>query len=206
MWPTEQNRAAWEQRFAPGVAAASLPEAVRERLGDIAGKHVMHMPAATGEVTAELIELGALTTGIDPSEEALAVAREHVPGAAFFQAELHDLPLQLRRRRFSAVVAGQGTLALVPDLGAWLATVAAALRKGGQLVLCDRHPVAQCIEPVGLRWRANYFEGRQAGEVITAVAESDLRLEEVVDVPPTSKEQGDPRIPYELLVVARKIG
>src|SRR3954464_473230 len=124
MWPTEQNRAAWEQRFAPGRTAVRLPDAVRERLGDIAGKHVMHMPAAAGEVTSELMELGALVTGIDPSEEALTLARERAPGAAFFQAELHDIPLQLRRRRFSAVVAGQGTLELVPDLGAWLSTVA----------------------------------------------------------------------------------
>ena len=116
------------------------------------------MPCGTGEVTAELIALGALVTGIDPSEEALAVAREHVPDAAFFQAELHDIPLQLRRRRFSVVFAGEGTLSLVPDLAAWLSTVAAALRKGGRLVLCDRHPVADCIEPVGLRWRESYFE------------------------------------------------
>ena len=74
MWPTDMNRAAWEQRFAPGKASARLPDAARERLGDIGGKHVMHMPAATGEVTAELIELGALVTGIEPSEEALVVA------------------------------------------------------------------------------------------------------------------------------------
>src|SRR4051794_1637327 len=166
----------------------------------------MHMPAATGEVTAELIALGALVTGIDPSEETLAVAREHVPAAAFFQADLHDIPLQLRRRRFSAVLAGEGTLSLVPDLAAWLATVAAALRKGGQLVLCDWHPVAECIEPVGLRWRESYFERRQAAEIVTAVVRSDLRLEEVAELPPTTKEQGDPRIPYELLVVAKKIG
>jgi hypothetical protein len=38
------------------------------------------------------------------------------------------------------------------------------------------------------------------------VAASDLHLEEVVEVPPASKEQGDPRIPYELLVVAKKFG
>src|SRR6476646_10794832 len=128
MWPTEQNRAAWEQRFAPGRIAVRLPDAAKERLGDITGKHVMHMPAATGEVTAELIELGALVTGIDPSEEALAVAREHVPAGAFFKAELHDIPPQYRPRHFSGFFASQGTLALVPDLAAWLSTVAAALR------------------------------------------------------------------------------
>src|SRR4051812_42819722 len=112
MWPTEQNRQAWEQRFAHPAAAARLPDAARERLGNVEGKHVLHMPCGTGEVTAELIALGALVTGIDPSQEALAIARERVPDGAFFQAELHDIPLQLRRRRFTAVYAGEGTLAL----------------------------------------------------------------------------------------------
>ena len=157
-------------------------------------------------MTAELIELGALVTGIDPSEEALAVARERVPDAAFFQAELHDIPLQLRRRRFTVVYAGEGTLALVPDLAAWLSTVAAALRKGGRL------------DPLRLApGRAVHRAGRAplAGELLRAPpgrrgrhrgGRSELRLEEVVELPPPSKETGDPRIPYELLVVAKKLG
>lgn len=206
MWPTDKNRAAWEQRFAPAAAGrARLPAEVLERLGDLAGTHVMQMPAETGEAAAELLELGALVTGIDPSEQALAIARERVPGVAFFQAELHDIPLQLRRRRFAMVFAGSGTLQLVPDLAAWLSTVGAALRKGGRLVLCDRHPVAGCVEPVGLRWRESYFESRTVGEIVTAVAGSELRLEEVAELAPASKEQGDPRIPYALLVRATKV-
>ena len=34
MWPTEQNRAAWEERFGH-AAEPGLPEAVRERLPDV---------------------------------------------------------------------------------------------------------------------------------------------------------------------------
>src|SRR5262245_42340935 len=144
MWPTEQNRAAWEQRFGPGGAAARMPDGVRARLGAVEGKHVMHMPCGAGEVTAELAALGALGTGIDVPEQALGAARERVKEGAFFQAELHDLPLQLRRRRFAVLYAGEGTLAQVPDLAVWLATVAATLRKGGRLLLCDWHPVVEC--------------------------------------------------------------
>jgi SAM-dependent methyltransferase len=206
VWPTDQNREAWERRFNPPRPPARLPDGVRERLGEVAGKHVLHLPAREGDVTAQLIELGALVTGIDPAEESLAAAREHVPDAAFFQAELHDIPLQLRRRRFAVVFAGEGTLELAPDLGAFLATAAAALRKGGQLVLCDRHPVAGCVEPVGLRWRESYFEEgrRRAGEIVTEVLRSELAVEEVAELPPATKDQGDPRIPAWLLVRARK--
>src|SRR6476646_11662830 len=109
MWPTEQNLQAGEQRYgARDEGARGLPEAVRERLPDIEGKHVMHLPCGNGEIAAQLVELGALVTGIDPSEAKLAAARQRAPDAAFFQAELDALPLQLRRSRFGLVYAGEG--------------------------------------------------------------------------------------------------
>jgi SAM-dependent methyltransferase len=210
MWPTEQNRAAWEGRFghAPAVGR-ELPDAVRERLPELSGKHVLHLACGTGEATAGLLELGALVSGIDRSAEALAVARERVPGAAFFQSELHELPLQLRRRRFSVVYAGDGAIAQVPDLGLLASAAAAALRKTGLLVVCDRHPVADCVEPVDLRWRASYFEeGRtRLGQIVTAFVNAGLTLAELEELPPPAKELGgrhDPRIPADFLLVARK--
>ena len=209
MWPTEQNRAAWEERF--GRAAFGLPDAVRVRLPDVNGKHVLHLPCSTGAATADLIALGALVSAIDPSEEALAVARERVPNAAFFQAEPHELPLQLRRRRFSVVYAGEGTLALAPDLDLLSSALAAALRKQGRLVLCDRHPLLDCIDPVDLRWRESYFEEgrRRLGQIVTAIAGAGLDLVELEELPPPPKEAGgrhDPRIPATFLLQATKLG
>ncbi len=210
MWPTEQNRRAWEGRYGHEEERAHLPDAVRERLPDLSGKHVLHLPCGTGGVTADLLATGALVTGIDPSAEALAVAREQVSGAAFFQAEPHDIPLQLRRRRFSAVYAGPGVLELVTDLDLLAGTLAAALRKGGRLLLHDLHPVAACIDPVGLRWRENYFEeGRwRLGQVVAAVARNGLDLTELEELPPPAKgARGrlDPRLPATFLLCATKV-
>ena len=210
MWPTEQNRAAWEGRFGrPPEGGRGLPDAVRERLPDLDGKHVLHLACGTGEATADLRTLGALVSGIDPSAEALAVARDRAPDAAFFQAELHELPLQLRRRRFSVVYAGEGALAQVPEPALLAAAGAAALRKNGRLVVCDHHPVAGCIDPVDLRWRESYFEeGRlQLGRIVTAFVGAGLTLVELDELPPPAKEHGgrhDPRIPAEFLLVATK--
>ncbi len=206
MWPTDENRLAWEGRHerphAPGV-----PDAVRERLPDVEGKHVLHLPSGDGEIAAELIGLGGLVTGVDPSEQSLTAARERAPDAAFFQAELDELPLQFRRGRFTLVYAGQGSIARVRDLAAFTAGLAAALRKSGELILHDWHPVAGCIEPVGLRWRDSYFEDgrRRLGEIVTAVAGTDLQLLEVEELPPPVKETGgrlDPRVPLHFLIRA----
>jgi SAM-dependent methyltransferase len=206
MWPTERNRAAWEERFRHGPTASGLPDAVRERLPDVGGKHVLHLRCGTGEATADLIALGALVSAIDPSEAALAVARERAPGAAFFQAALHEIPLQLRRRRFTLAYAGEGTVVQAADVATLLSTAAAALRKGGWLALHDRHPVADCVEPVGLRWRESYFEEDRLrlAEIVTAVARSELALELLEELPAASKERGDPRLPAEFLLLARK--
>ncbi len=210
VWPTEQNRQAWDQRYGHlRRAVVQLPEAVRGRLPDLNGKHVLHVPCGTGEVSAELIALGALVTGVDPSEQALVEARERAPDAVFFQAELHELPLQFRRGRFNLVYAGEGTLAAVGDLTAFASAAAAALRKGGSLILYDWHPVSLCVEPVDLRWRESYFaEGLwRLGQVVTAVAHTGLTLQELEELPPPASEAGgrlDPRVPTEVLLVARK--
>jgi nucleotide-binding universal stress UspA family protein len=91
MEPTEQNRRAWDEIHgrADGADEVGIPEAVRERLPDVTGKHVLHLQCGSGEATAELAGLGALVTGVDSSSEVLAVAQGLVPeelGAVIEQA------------------------------------------------------------------------------------------------------------------------
>ena len=47
-----------------------IPKGIRELLPEIEGKHVLHLQCATGESTAELVELGALVSAVDLSTEA----------------------------------------------------------------------------------------------------------------------------------------
>jgi SAM-dependent methyltransferase len=209
VWPTEQNLRAWDERHPGGGATARLPDAVRERLPSLKGKHVLHLPCGTGEISAELMSLGALVTGVDPSEPALAAARERAPDAAFFQADLNELPLQLRRGRFTVVYAGEGCLAFVLELGPFASALAAALRKSGHLFLYERHPIMACVEPVGLRWRASYFDQglRRLGQIVSAVACTGLSLRELEELPPPTRETGgrlDPRVPTHFLLRATK--
>jgi SAM-dependent methyltransferase len=207
VWPTDENREAWEQRHAaregPGV-----PEAVRERLPAIEGKHVLHLPCGTGEVAAELMGLGGLVTGVDPSEAKLAVARQRAPDAAFFQAELDELPLQLRRNRFALVYAGEGALGSVRELGPFASALTSALRKNGRLILYDWHPVFRCIDPIGLRWRESYFtEGLwRLGEIAVAFG-SPLDVTELAELPPAAEPGAarlDPRLPATFLLSATR--
>src|SRR4029453_6945372 len=108
-----------------------IPAQIRELLPDVAGKHVLHLQCATGESTAELVELGALVTAVDISTEALEVARERAPDVAFMHADVHELPLELHRGRFDLVFTGGGVLVWLHDLEAWASGITSALKPGG---------------------------------------------------------------------------
>lgn len=234
MEPTEQNRRAWDEvhrRRAEWMAGRlSIPEHVRERLPDVQGRHVLHLQCATGEETAELADRGAFVTGVDVSEEALAVARERRPEIAWVRADVHELPLELRRGRFDLVFTGGGVLMWLHDLDAWAAGIHAALKPGGFLLLYDEHPVLVCLDDF-LHWREDYFDesprptvgwthfdlqGNPAreekverfwrlGQIVTALAQAGLVVRRLEELPAErSWRRKDARVPGEFVLVAAR--
>jgi SAM-dependent methyltransferase len=209
MEPTEENLRAWNELHRRRAAARAAtppprPEALA-LLPDLGGKRVLHVSCGTGETSAELVARGALVTGIDRDEEALALARERAPGGVFLVGDIDELPSHLRRKRFDLVYAGPGTLRSV-DLEGWLAAAASALRARGALFVHERHPVADCIDPTTLRWRADYFElGWTLGELIDAVLAAGLVLQHLVELrAPSLPRRQDPRVPAELVAIAAR--
>jgi SAM-dependent methyltransferase len=223
--PTDENRRAWDTLQRARVEQAQeqpgIPEPIRELLPDLTGRHVLHQQAGTGEASAELAAMGAMVTGIDVSEEALIAARRAFPGILFLQADPHELPVNLRRRRFDLVY-GSGLLPYLHDLNAWAGDAAAALRVGGRLLVVDIHPAGACVDGTTLRWREDYFAGElvvghraqplarlklwRLSEVVNAVAATGLvvrRLEEFPTLAQTRRQ--DPRVPGAFALLAQKI-
>jgi SAM-dependent methyltransferase len=202
MEPTEENIRVWDEVHRRlGEDAPNLPDLVRERLPRLDGRHVLHLGCGTGEATDELAALGALVTGVDPSEEALKIARDRSPSIAWVQSHPESLPLELMRGRFQLVYA-TGLVRHRRSVEAWARGAEAALRRGGYLLLHDAHPVALCVDPL-LHWREDYFEAGRArvGELLTALGQAGFQLRRLEEFPlPRPSE----RIPGELLLVARK--
>jgi SAM-dependent methyltransferase len=232
--PTDYNRRAWDEihrRRADAMGRRlGIPEPVRERLPELKGKHVLHLQCATGESTSQLSELGALVTGIDISAEALAVARERAPTAAFIQADVQQLPIQLERGRFDLVYTGGGVLNWLHDLDAWLHGIVSTLRPPGTLLLYDGHPVGKCLD-LTLRWREDYFDEEpqpnvgwehfdlsgepaqeqkverfwRVGQIVTAVARSGLLLRSFEEFPEFDPwHHRDRRVPGDFILLAEK--
>jgi SAM-dependent methyltransferase len=234
--PTEQNRRAWDEihrRRADAMAGQlGIPGPLRELLPDIEGKHVLHLQCATGESTAELVELGALVTAVDISAEAIEVARERAPDVAYYQADVHELPLELHRGRFDLVYTGGGVLVWLHDLDAWAAGVASALKPGGTLLLYDKHPIAECVDALG-HWRDDYFgesmiqtsgwshfdlpgpadlenkyEWRwRLEQIVDAVVGAGLQLKRLAEFQTLYRGiQRDRRVPWDFALLAEKPG
>jgi hypothetical protein len=71
------------------------------------------------------------------------------------------------------------------------------LRRGGELLVYDTHPVAFCVDGLQ-RWHYDYFaEGFwRLGRVITALVRAGIRLEALEEYP------GERRVPGTFLLYA----
>ncbi len=213
MEPTDQNRRAWDEIHRSRTRAASeqllIPKPIFELIPDIEGKHVLHLQSATGEATAQLVERGALVTAVDMSAEEIEIARERAPDVAYYHADVHELPLELHRGRFDLVFTGGEVLGSIRDLDRWLGGIATALKPGGMLLLYDRHPVTEHVDPLG-HWRDNYFEGAderpwRLDEVVNAVIGAGLRLTRLAEFQTFYKGiQRDRRVPWDFALLAEK--
>lgn len=213
MEPTEQNRSAWDAIHSDRTRGASeqllIPRQVLELMPDVEGKHILHLQCATGEATAQLVQLGALVTAVDLSTEDIEIARERAPDVAYYHADVHELPLELHRGRFDLVFTGGDVLEAIRDLDRWLAGIVAALKPGGTLLLYDSHPLSEHVDPLG-HWRDNYFDTSderdwRLEEVVNSVIGAGLRVTKLAEFQSFYKWlQRDRRVPWDFALIAEK--
>jgi SAM-dependent methyltransferase len=120
-----------------------------EELGDVAGKSLLHLQCHFGLDTLSWARRGAQVTGVDFSEEAIALARSlgrelDIP-AEFVCSDVYDLPKALTGA-FDVVFTSYGVLCWLPDLHRWAAVAAHFLKPGGVLHLAEIHPFAMVLD------------------------------------------------------------
>jgi len=212
MEPTDANRRMFDEtRRRRVVSGATLPPIVRQTLGDLAKKSVLHLHCGSGQGSAELAELGATVTAIEPDEALLDKARDRWPSILWIAADAQSLPANLRRGRFDLVYSPEGVIERLADLDAWANGVASALDTHGELLAFDDHPVADCIDDF-LRWRNDYFRDPadpdrlwRIGQVVSALVRAGLHIEALEEYPGgTARRRHDRRIPATFLLYARR--
>jgi SAM-dependent methyltransferase len=153
----DTNRAWWNERV-PVHAGSSfydlqsfrdggltLMPLERRELGDVEGRSLLHLQCHFGLDTLSWARLGARATGVDFSEEGIALARslsaELGIEATFIHSDVYELP-DLLSREFDIVFTSYGVLAWLPDLRRWADVIARFLAAGGIFYIAEIHPFA----------------------------------------------------------------
>lgn len=114
-----------------------------EELGDVRGRTLLHLQCHFGMDTLAWARRGARVTGVDFSEEAIALARslsaELAIPARFIASDLDTLPDRLDGL-FDIVFTSYGVLHWLPDLSRWAGLIARYLRPGGIFYIVEDHP------------------------------------------------------------------
>ena len=120
------------------VMTAGMDERWRARAADLAavgpGSRALDVATGTGDLAVALAARGAEVTGVDFSEEMLALARRKAPGLTF--ASGNALALELPDDSFDAATVGFGARNF-DDLGRGLAEMARVVRPGGRVVVLE---------------------------------------------------------------------
>ena len=119
------------------------------RVGEVAGRSLLHLQCHFGLDTLSWARLGARVTGLDFSPAAIAQARrvaaEIGADARFVESELYDAPSALAET-FDLVYTGVGALNWLPDIRAWAEIVAGFLVPGGTFYMRESHPALATID------------------------------------------------------------
>ncbi len=129
-----------------------LDKIVREGVGDVAGKSLLHLQCHFGMDTLSWARLGARVTGVDFSPVAIQTARDlsreiNVP-AEFVCVNIYDAP-QVLTGQFDIVFTSYGTVYWLPDIDGWARVIARFLKAGGLFFMADGHPFSQVFENEG---------------------------------------------------------
>lgn len=143
------------------AGSSSLKHIEIEELGDVTGKTLLHLQCHFGVDTLSWARRGARVTGLDLSDEAIALARklaaEQGLAAEFVCGDVLDLAAVLGDRRFEIIFSSYGVLAWLSDLDRWARNIASHLASGGVFYLVEFHPLLTMFDDDGVHLTYPYF-------------------------------------------------
>lgn len=157
---------------------------VRQEMGEVEGKTLLHLQCHFGMDTLSWALLGAKVTGVDFSSKAIRTAKSlssemKIP-ARFIQTNLYNLPKKLNEQ-FDLVFTSYGVLCWLHDLDKWSEIIFNYLKPGGFFYIAEIHPFAAVFDDEGeieiLKARYDYFDKDvQKFESATSYADANIPL------------------------------
>jgi 2-polyprenyl-3-methyl-5-hydroxy-6-metoxy-1,4-benzoquinol methylase len=168
------NRAYWDELVPVHVASdyydhdgflagrCSLQPWELDEVGDVSGKHLVHLQCHFGHDTISWARRGARATGIDFSRPAIEQARRTAEALGvdvrFVVSDVGGAQEALGGATFDVVYTSHGVLTWLPDIDRWSATVASLLRPGGFAYISEFHPLLWVVDDEEPRLGGDYFQ------------------------------------------------
>lgn len=169
--------------FIAGKNSLNPPEL--ELLRDVSGKSILHLQCHFGQDSISLSRMGAKVTGVDLSDAGIEQARKlnDVCGtdAEFIVSDILELPNHLEGE-FDIVFTTYGTIGWLPDINKWAAVINRFLKKGGQFIFAEFHPVVWMFDDNHDSVFYRYFKSDPIVETYSgtyAQKDSDVELKHI---------------------------
>lgn len=168
----DANKDGWNKRTAVHKASvfynleefkkgkSSLNKIELEEVGDVKGKSLLHLQCHFGMDTLSWAREGATVTGVDLSDEAIALAKQINTdlelNATFVCCNVYDTAAHVQEQ-FDVVFTSYGTIGWLPDLKPWAKMIAQKLKPGGFFYIADFHPTLWMLDDAMEKLTYSYF-------------------------------------------------
>lgn len=196
---------------------SSLQEIEIQEIGSVKGKTMLHLMCHFGMDTLSFAKKGAIVTGVDISETAIALAKdlssEIKTPATFICSDIYALP-KILTQKFDIIFTSYGVLLWLSNIEKWATIIYHFLKKGGVFYIVDTHPFTTIFSHT-LHMDYNYFEkdallddssgtyadwknpikgktyqwNHTVGDIVTALIHAGLSIEYLHEFPFTTYNQ-----------------
>lgn len=132
-----------------------LNRIIREELGDISGKSLIHLQCNTGADTLSLARMGASVTGVDLVPENVRQATKlaahlGIDSARFIESDIMQF-MERHDEQYDIVFTSEGAIGWLPDLEQWGRTIRHLLKEDGFFYVMDSHPIGLLFDEAKLQ-------------------------------------------------------
>ncbi|EDP46862.1 class I SAM-dependent methyltransferase [Rickettsiella grylli] len=149
--------------FLKGKSTLNFPE--REFLSDVFRKKLLHLQCHFGLDTLSFSRMGAETVGVDLSSEAINYAKilckKSNINSQFIIGDVHQLSQYIAANTFDIIYSSYGVICWLYDLDIWAKEIFKVLKKNGEFVLIEFHPILDYVYNGNISGKLQYFSDGQ---------------------------------------------
>jgi len=117
---------------------------IRDELGDLSGKTVIHLQCNTGADTILLARMAASVVGVDLVPDNILYAKKlaedfNITNIDFMESDIMDF-MEKHDKKYDLVFVSEGAIGWLPDLRKWGKTVRHLMRDDGFFYMFESHP------------------------------------------------------------------